>query len=578
MKRLTFLLILALFVAAFAMQTIPALAYSVGTFQPIFEGMWYAEAIVGSPRLMHAFALKIDLQNPYVATAASPGNGGNPYETALQTTPNFLSQYQLKCAVNASFFDAGLSPNTDIWGLLVSGGSVVSTPNAYPFNSWLSCTASKVAQIAAGSSVPAGANNAVGGAEILMTGGVNGNVPDSDLQPRTCYGLSQDNRYLIMVCVDGRQPGWSDGANNWDQTEFARNWGAWTVVKMDGGGSTTMARALNGQVVVCNRPCYGYNRAVGSNYGIYSSDIVNPYYLFDSNNNHWYSGNGCTGITWTNCCGWPGIIYVDQNGADCWIQSGTTNFTGAFGPQCVNVNVYPQNGTTASHDMQFNWMNAVENYYDAAKSSSVVNYTAQNAWTSINLDCNNAKWWNQNITQMRVDFDAANTGTRWIVNHVVKQNAIWYSFSSSLEGWTVGQSLSGLSQTTCCGWGMGILYCDQTANDAYLHGPAIPLGGDNPFNYLGGANDKIRVIVYPQNGTTASHDMAIYWKTEGDSVFTEPKSTHVNFTGQNQWCTVDIPVGTNTNWNGKHVTQLRLDFDQVNHGNRWHVDSIASIY
>lgn len=575
MKRFSYLILAALMIVL-ALQTIPVQAFSVSAWTPLYEGIDYATGTATSPRLMKAFAFRIDLRNPYVAMAASPGNGGAPYDTALQNTTAFRDQYGLKAACNASFFNANLSPNTDIWGLLVSGGGVVSPPDyAAPFNSYASFTSSNIATISAGNSVPPGSYNAVAGAEIVLT---NGQVSsgNTDVQPRTAIGISQNGNYAIAVCIDGRQSGWSDGCNHPELAQWLLDFGAWNGVLMDGGGSTCMSIAGLGNYV--NRPCYGYARAVGANFGAYSTNYINPPYLFDSGNDHWFTGNALETLAWTNCCGWPGIIYATQTGADAYIYSGTMNTIGQSSilPEVVSVNLCPLLSSTSAHDMQVFWKTAAEPYFDAAKSSATINYTvANNNWIRINVPVNSPKWWGQTINQLRLDFDNVNHGARYHVSDVVKQGSLWWWFGSSVEGWTPMRSLSTLWQTTCCGWDMGILYCDQTGNDAYMHSPMIPAGGAWPYFYLAGANDRIHVRVYPMNGNTVNHDMAIYWIHDADMSWTEAKSTHVTYTGQNQWVDVYLPVGTNANWAGKHIEQIRLDFDEVNHNNRWQVDYIG---
>lgn len=577
MHRLRFLLVLAVFVIVLALQTIPAHAlYPIGNWLPVYNGVEYNSGTATSPRLMRAFATRIDLKNPSVWVYASHDNGGNPYDTLRQTPLDFVNEHGLKCAVNTCFFDLGLSPNTNIFGLLISNG-VVASPASTTMESQLCFDIYKNASIASRNYTPTGMYNAVGTGDQIVSGGINIG-PGSDLQPRTACGLSSDNRYLYMVVVDGRQSGWSDGASWWDMGEWMLSFGAYNASQFDGGGSTCLAISGWWGGGIVNRPCDGSPRAVGANLGIGAANIQNPPFLFDGGSDTWFVGNGGSPMQWTNCCGWPGIDYTDQIADDCWINSGTTNFTGLYGPECYNVNVYPQYGSTQNHDIQAHWRTVADNIWSAAKSSPVVNYSAQNAWACVNLDVNNDKWWNQTIVGMRVDFDAINHGNRWLVNHIVKQSQFWWHYSSDIMGWTPGNSLSALWQTTCCGWSMGILYCDQTGNNAYMLSPAINPGPEWPYRYIGGSNDKIQVIVYPQNGNTTSHDMAIYWTHESDGTWNEAKSTHVSYTGQNQWVTVTLPVGTNTNWAAKHITQIRVDFDETNHGNRWLVDSVRTTY
>lgn len=268
MQRLRLLLILAVFVTVLALQTIPTQAYSVSGWERYYEGIQYATGYVTSPRLMRAFALRISLRNPDVWMYASHDNGGSPYEVALQTTPAFVADHGLKAAVNGSFFDPGLSPNTNIFGLLVSSGTVVSYPEVAPFNGQLVFAADKVAHIIMSDQMTGGIWQGIGGAELILSGGVNYGW-DTDPQPVTGYGLSQDGKFLIMVCVDGRQPGWSDGATMYNLAQWMIDFGAYEGIHMDGGGSTTMALGSG----VMNRPCYGYNRAVGDSLGVGSIPV-----------------------------------------------------------------------------------------------------------------------------------------------------------------------------------------------------------------------------------------------------------------------------------------------------------------
>ncbi len=302
---------------------------------------------------------------------------------------------------------------------------------------------------------------------------------------------------------------------------------------------------------------------------------TNPPYLFGSSAEGWTSGNSASGIAYTGPSSWNGSIYFDQTGNDCWIYSPATNFTGAWAPQVLNVDVYPQSGTSAAHDMQLHWKTNAENSFAANKASPIVNYTAQNAWATVNLFVDSNKWWGQTVNQLRLDFDQVNHSTRFIINHVVLQNALWWHFDNAgdVMGWYAGHSQTAPWQYST-GW-PGILVTDQTGNDGFIYSPAIS-GSGFPFNYIGGVNDWLHVRVFPQNGSTTAHDMAVYWIKDTDGVWNEAKSTHVTFNGKDQWVDVYLPVGQNPHWPAGHITQLRLDFDQTNHGNRWIIDYIKS--
>jgi hypothetical protein len=97
-------------------------------------------------------------------------------------------------------------------------------------------------------------------------------------QPRTAFGLSQDNRYLILMTIDGRQD-FSDGAYDYETAEFLLLFGVWNGMNMDGGGSTCMVKADDfGDAVDINvnsfqwavgRP--GSQRSIGCNFGVASA-------------------------------------------------------------------------------------------------------------------------------------------------------------------------------------------------------------------------------------------------------------------------------------------------------------------
>lgn len=59
--------------------------------------------------------------------------------------------------------------------------------------------------------------------------------------PRTAIAWSKDNREVMLVTVDGRQPDHSVGFTLPELTDFLVKQGAHTAYNMDGGGSTTMA-------------------------------------------------------------------------------------------------------------------------------------------------------------------------------------------------------------------------------------------------------------------------------------------------------------------------------------------------
>jgi hypothetical protein len=99
--------------------------------------------------------------------------------------------------------------------------------------------------------------NAVGGGPLIVEKGkpifraLEAFTADqlSPRNPRTAVGQRADGR-LLLVAVDGRQPGYSVGMSNFELALAMMQLGAVTASALDAGGSTTMA--FDGQLL--NRP------------------------------------------------------------------------------------------------------------------------------------------------------------------------------------------------------------------------------------------------------------------------------------------------------------------------------------
>lgn len=83
--------------------------------------------------------------------------------------------------------------------------------------------------------------------------------------PRTALGLSDDNRRLTLVVVDGWQPG-STGMTAAELAAFLRDRGVRDAIGLDGGGASTMYVAGEGGVV--NAPSDGVQRPVANHVGV----------------------------------------------------------------------------------------------------------------------------------------------------------------------------------------------------------------------------------------------------------------------------------------------------------------------
>jgi hypothetical protein len=295
MKRIW--LLFALIVAASPLQA----TNTVTAWRTVFKGIEHA---VGTnfpdgtnPRLQVVHCMRVDLMDPDVRlfTTPRPSNyvaGVN--ETTSLSVSNFLKNNGLAVAADANFYQPG-DPNSEgefctVYGLQVCTGSVVSLPDSGPDQNGryasLLFTSNKVASVNYTNRPPAtnppGTYFAITGYFPILSNGVDMSAtapivyPDPtfhDVQPRTIYGLTQDKRYLLMVTIDGRQPGYSDGANDQQSAQWMLQLGAWEAIMMDGGGSTALYRAdCLGNPIAVNHSSYiglrGRERFVGSHFGV----------------------------------------------------------------------------------------------------------------------------------------------------------------------------------------------------------------------------------------------------------------------------------------------------------------------
>jgi hypothetical protein len=94
---------------------------------------------------------------------------------------------------------------------------------------------------------------------IIQTTSVTGSTPFHGPNPRTGVGTTPDGK-VLLVAVDGRQPGYSVGMSLLRFAQLFEDLGATWALNLDGGGSTTFV--VNG--VIKNRPSDGSERSVSS--------------------------------------------------------------------------------------------------------------------------------------------------------------------------------------------------------------------------------------------------------------------------------------------------------------------------
>lgn len=259
-------------------------AVAIGDWSPLCQGIDFATgaADTNEARLQRAFALRVDLTQPTTRLFSTPSNGPEPRETLGQTTTTFVETYGATAGVNANFFSpVSILPEDprDLRGLAVSRGQLVSEHEArFP-----AILVTRSNQVTLTTNAPAKLNDiwtAVAGSDLVLING----IPQcadrtnslSPRNPRTAIGLSQDQRYLFLMVIDGRQKGWSMGATLVETGRWLARFGAWNGLNLDGGGSSAMAVRTNGTTVLLNRPSGGIQRVNGNHLGVLAPPIKTP--------------------------------------------------------------------------------------------------------------------------------------------------------------------------------------------------------------------------------------------------------------------------------------------------------------
>ena len=253
----------------------------------LFQGIQYQRQVLQSPRRMVVHIVTVDLRQRGLSFLVTPGDPKAELPLKARTTSKFLHEFSLQLAINGDGFTpwrsnspldyyphAGdpVSPN----GLAASKGVVyaqnsgnhpvlyITRTNKADFNS------------------PAGKIfNAISGDPMLVERG----KPTGEAlaggdraEPRTAVGLDRRKRRLVIVLVDGRQPGYSEGATLAELAEMLIKYGAYTGMNLDGGGSSTLAiQGRDGKPTLLNSPIdlqiAGRERNVGNHLGIFAPPI-----------------------------------------------------------------------------------------------------------------------------------------------------------------------------------------------------------------------------------------------------------------------------------------------------------------
>ena len=246
--------------------------------------------------------LRVDLQTPQLDFAVTPrgDNYGKPMPdapkfniaTRRERTKDFLFNHRkagknMVLAVNTAPWAPWCPPWTHTYaakmGLLISEGEQVDCINAKNYRPVFYQT--KDGKFGMKIFNPgedySHLRNAVSGFYFNLENGKVTERKHNRLMPCCGFGLDKSCRYLCIVIIDGRQKGFSEGAQIAEVGKYLKKLGAYNGIHMDGGGSATVTvwdpeGRFNGfkkphadGTHTLNHQPKAYERLVGCNVGFY---------------------------------------------------------------------------------------------------------------------------------------------------------------------------------------------------------------------------------------------------------------------------------------------------------------------
>ncbi len=247
--------------------------------QTLFEGIEYQRDARSEPRPIILHVIRVNLRSDRIRVQVTPGDPQSELPLKARTTSEYLQEFDLQVAINGDGFTPWFSRTilnyyphpgdpVDVIGQAVSNGVRYSlgTDNE-PTLFFNQRNQARINQS------PGRAYQAVSGNLLLVQQGQILPEAGGTLEPRTAAGLDHKRNELLLVVVDGRQPGYSEGVTVNEMAQIMLSLGAYEAINLDGGGSSTLVvEGPNEHPKVLNSPINhglpGLQRPVANHLGI----------------------------------------------------------------------------------------------------------------------------------------------------------------------------------------------------------------------------------------------------------------------------------------------------------------------
>jgi hypothetical protein len=253
----------------------------------LFQGITYAREIRRAPRLAIVHAVTVKLDAPGLRFLVTPADAGQPNPISARTTSGFLREFGVQLAVNGDFLEPWWSNGPHDYfphqgdrvhpmGFAASRGVVYSRGDGDGGAMRRALRFSRDDRPSF--TLPLDeAWSAVSGEDLLHDGELRlGSRAPGHPEPRTAVGLDREERTLLLIVVDGRQPHFSEGLTTAEVAEALRARGAWNAINLDGGGSSALViEDARGRPEALSTPIHtripGRERPVANHLGIFAA-------------------------------------------------------------------------------------------------------------------------------------------------------------------------------------------------------------------------------------------------------------------------------------------------------------------
>ena len=228
----------------------------------------YIREIYTTPRKMIAHVLVVDTFYASMEFLVTPPDHNlDAAPICARSTTEFLEKHKLQVAINGDGY-VHVNPAL-VSGVSCPDGRDLLNPNSYSASQGVVYSQRRsvdqpimyINQKGRTSfdELQGTVYNAISGDRWLVKKGkIPVGLESTVLEPRSAVGVSENGRWMLLIVVDGRQPGYSEGCTLTELADMLIKYGgAYNAINLDGGGSSAMVIEKDGKAEVLNSPIEG---------------------------------------------------------------------------------------------------------------------------------------------------------------------------------------------------------------------------------------------------------------------------------------------------------------------------------